>query len=253
MKVSVVYVTFNESKKLKRSLDSVKDFASEIVIVDLGSSDGVEDVAKEFQAKVYNHEKVPYVELIRSYAISKANGSWVMILDPDEVVSKSLVVWLKKLINNVTNTTVAVNIPRKNIFFGKWIRHTNFWPDRQIRFFQKDLVAWPKRIHIYPIVRGLVVDLPADPNLALQHFGYDNYSDFWQRQKRYSTIEASNLHHEGIKGSIFRLIWSPLKIFLVRFIKHQGFIDGTEGLFLIFGLMYFSLVTEIKLLKLETK
>lgn len=250
MNISVVYVTFNESDKLRKSLESVNGFASEIVIIDLGSNDGIDKISKEFGTKLYSHDKVPYVELVRSYAISKATYLWVLVLDPDEIVPQKLSSKLKELSQSEQSNIAAVNIPRKNIFFGKWINHTNFWPDRQIRFFKKELVSWPKRIHTYPKVNGEIIDLPSQTDLAIWHYGYDNFADFWQRQKRYSSVEAANLYQEGRRFSTFRLFWNPLRIFLVRCIKHQGYLDGLEGIYLIVGLMYFSIVTEIKLLKL---
>ena len=138
------------------------------------------------------------------------------------------------------------NIPRKNIFWGTWIAHTNFWPDRQIRLFQKDKIHWPEKIHTYAEVDGVVVDLPADPGLSIEHYGYDDLTQFYNRQNRYSSVEADELS-ESQKFSYARLIWSTLRVWLVRYVKHLGFLDGYSGLFLVYGLMITQISISVKL------
>jgi glycosyltransferase involved in cell wall biosynthesis len=247
--ISVVVVSFNEGKKLKRCLDSVKDLADEIIVIDLNSTDDTSVVAHQASAKVINHEKVEYVEKVRELAISEAKHPWILILDPDEVVPKHLSDKLKELSDQTTY--VAVNIPRKNIFFGKWIAHTNFWPDRQIRFIKKEFTTWPKRIHTYPIIIGEILNLKADPLIALEHYGYDSWDEFYSRQKRYARVEAQNLFKEGKRFNLGNLFWKPMREFLVRFIKHQGYLDGWIGLRLVLGLMWYRVQVEFNLLKIK--
>ena len=252
--ISTVIVTLNETEKLVKCLESIKHFSSEIVIVDLGSIDNLADLAQRYNAKVFNHDRVLYVELVRNFAISKAVGDWILILDPDEQIPKSLARKLQEIaVDKNDKNYVAVNIPRKNIFFGTWIKHTNFWPDIQIRFFRKGYVEWSAIIHSYPKVKGKILNLPASEELAILHYGYDNYTQFIKRQIRYSQIEAENRYKKGERFSILNLIWLPTREFLVRFVKHKGFLDGLNGFFLVFTLMFFKIITEFKLLVLENK
>ncbi len=253
--ISVVVVSLNEADKLKLCLASVKDFAKEIIVIDLESKDKTKEVSRQYKAKIFEHPPLAYVEPIRNFAISKATQPWVLILDPDEQVSASLATRLVQIAKE--DKFSAVNIPRKNIFFGHWIAHTNFWPDRHIRFFKKGVIVWPDRIHAHYgkkgslQVSGLVLTLPARQDLALKHYGYDNRRQVFERQKRYAAIEAQNRFEEGERFSPWQLFWMPTREFAVRFIKHLGFLDGFDGLFLVMALMYYQILVQFNLLKLQ--
>jgi len=249
MKVSVVIVVFNEAIKLRDCLKSIEDFAEEIVVIDIGTETGIADLTKDFGGKYLRRGFVSYVELIRDFSISQTSGEWVLILDPDEQLTESLKTKLKELA--IDGEYSVINIPRKNIFGGQWIAHTNFWPDRQIRFFKRGAVSWPKIIHTYPKIIGKVYDLPATEENVLLHFGYDNFNQFLDRQRRYSNIEAANLYERGRRFSIFQIFWQPLREFLVRFVKHQGYLDGWWGVGLVLGLMYYRILIEFRMLKLS--
>lgn len=247
--ISAVIVNYNEAKKLKKCFKSLDGFADEIVVVDLGSSDQSISVCKEFGAKVFKHELVSFVEKVRNFAISKAEGEWILVLDPDEMVSEKLKEKLKQVISE--GQYQAVNIPRKNIFFGKWIAHTNWWPDRHIRFFKKGKVSWSDRIHSYPEVEGKIFNLEAREDLAIVHFGYNSVTEFMDRQNRYSTIEAENLFSSGVRFSWVTFFWKPKREFLVRYIRHNGFLDGFYGFALTILMMVYQLKVMVKLWELE--
>lgn len=249
--ISVAIVNFNEEKKLESCLKSVVDLADEIVVIDLGSTDQSKEVAKKFNCKLFSHKYVPYVELVRNFAVSKVSSDWVLVLDPDEQITDQLARQLRNI--SKQNKYAALNIPRKNIFFGKWIKHTNWWPDRHVRFFRKGKVRWIDRIHFYPQVDGEVLNLPAKEDLAIIHYGYDTVKQFIDRQNRYSSIEARNLYEEGVRFSWGLFFWKPIREFLVRFIRHGGFLDGFYGFTLTYLMMVYQLQVMIKLWELEKK
>lgn len=247
--ISAVIVSLNEEKKIEKCLESLNGFAQEIIIVDLGSTDGSHDVYKRFNAKVFNHEEVEYVELVRDFAISKASGEWVLVLDPDEQISEELKENLKKITEQ--NDFIAVNICRKNIFFGRWIAHTNWWPDRHIRFFKKGKVKWSNEIHSYPKVDGKILYFPEKEDLAIIHFGYDNFGQFLDRQNRYSSIEAKQRIEKGERFAWINFLWWPLREFLVRYIKHLGFLDGFYGFSLTYFMMVYKIIVLVKMWELK--
>ncbi len=249
--ISTVIVTYNEEDVLKDCLRSVEGKGDEIVILDLGSGDNTLKIAESFKAKIFTHTLVEYVEKVRDFAVSKASGDWILILDPDERLTATL--WKKLKEIKSENKYAAVNIPRKNIFFGKWIAHTNWWPDRHVRFFKKGKVGWEEKIHLYPKVEGLVLDLPAKKELAIEHFGYRTIEDFINRQNRYSTIEAQNLYLAGERFSWANFFWKPTREFLTRYIKHAGFLDGFYGFCLTYLMMVYQLQVMIKIWELEKK
>ncbi|HCB23039.1 hypothetical protein A3B42_02345 [Candidatus Daviesbacteria bacterium RIFCSPLOWO2_01_FULL_38_10] len=247
--ISTVVVCFNEAEKLQKCLKSATGFADELVVVDLDSSDASIEVANKFGAKVFHHQFVPFVELVRDYAIAKTSGDWVLVLDSDEEIGKNLKEKLKEVVKKQKFT--AVNIPRKNIFFGKWIKHTNWWPDRHIRFFKKGTVLWSAKIHSYPAVAGEILDLEAREDLAIVHFGYDSIEEFLDRQNRYSSIEAANLYDSGLRFSWVLFFWKPAREFLVRFLRHRGFLDGFYGLALTILMMIYQMIVLVKIWELE--
>ena len=246
MKTSVVIASFNESDKLKDCLSSLKDFASEIIIFNMSRLDkNLNGVAKKFGARVIDIKHFPYVELIRNQMVDVAAGEWIMMLDPDERLSTKLKEELLKISRNTRYA--AVNIPRKNIIFGKWISHTNWWPDKQIRFFQKGKVSWTKDIHLYPKVKGEICEVFTKEKLAIIHFPYDTVSEFQERQNRYSNYEAQNHVDNKKKPSIINLIWWPSRIFLAKYIKHKGFLDGWRGFILTYLLMVYKISVWVKI------
>lgn len=249
MMISAVIVNFNQADKLKDCLQSIRNFADEIVVIDLGSTDDSEEITKKFGGKFIPHKFEPYVELVRNDAISYARGGWILVLDPDETITADLSSKLKEVSQN--ERYVAVNIPRKNIFFNKWIAHTNWWPDRHVRFFKKQTVVWSDQIHLYPQVNGDILDLEAKEELAIIHHGYSSIRQFIDRQNRYSTIEAENRHKTGEKFSWINLFWWPKREFLVRLIKHQGYLDGFHGFALTILMMIYRLMVVIKMWELE--
>lgn len=249
--ISTVLVTLNEGELLKDCLKSVKNNSDEIVILDLGSSDNTLEIAKKFNAKIFNHKKVEYVELVRNFAVSKAEGEWVLVLDPDERIRNALWEKLKQI--SEEEKYIAVNIPRKNIFFGKWIAHTNWWPDRHVRFFKKGKVRWTDKIHHYPLVEGKVLNLSPREELAILHFGYGTLDDFITRQSRYASLKAKNLYDQGIRFSWLSLIWSPIREFIVRYILHEGYLDGYYGFILTFLMMIYHLEVQTKLWELQKR
>lgn len=247
--ISTVVVNLNEAEKLEKCFKNLTGFADEIVVLDIGSTDQSMDVCKKYGAKVFRHAFVSYVEKVRNYAISKVSGDWVLVLDPDEIIGDTLKSKLKTVA--LEDTYQAVNTPRKNIFFGRWISHTNWWPDRHIRFFKKGKVKWSNRIHSYPEVEGKILNLEAREDLAITHFGYESVAEFMDRQNRYSTIEAENLFSSGVRFSWVSFFWKPKREFLVRFIRHVGFLDGFYGLTLTILMMIYQLQVMVKLWELE--
>lgn len=245
METSAIINTYNEAKKLPECLESLKDWVDEIVVIDMGSKDGTLEVAEKAGAKILKHKLVPYVELVRNWSIGKAIGDWILVLDPDERIPKMLAEKLRSIAKE--GKFEAVSIPRKNIIFGKWIRHTNWWPDYHVRFFKKGKVSWGKKIHQYPEVKGKILKLEALEELAIEHLNYDSVSQFLERQNRYSEISAQNRFENGERFSWKNFFWKPKRVFLQRYLRHAGFLDGFHGFALSILAAYSQLAEEVKL------
>lgn len=247
--ISVVIVNYNEASSLVRCIKSVVKWADEVVVIDLESTDESKKHAQALGARWIPHKFVPYVEMVREFAINQAKGDWILVLDPDEEVKPSLQKLLTKVSQNYTQE--ILNIPRQNIFFGHWIRHTNFWPDRQIRFFAKGTISWPVELHTYPKTKVIVTEVPAEEALSIKHYGYESFSDFLERQARYAKVRAQELYLSGERFSWKRFWYQPLREFLARGIKHQAYRDGLLGVFLVLSLMIYHVSVECMLWELE--
>src|SRR4030042_3487926 len=230
-KISVVIsVVDQEVSALPRALSSVVKITSEIILIDITSSDKLFEIAREFHAKVYKHNRVPYVEIVRNLGITKAEGKWILILDPDEEVSNELVAKIKRII--LHKEADYYRLPRKNIIFGKWIKHSRWWPDYNIRFFKKGNVTWNEVIHSVPLTKGKGTDLDAEEENAIIHYHYQTIEQYIERMNRYSGVQADGLISNGYGFNWQDLIKKPLNEFLSRYFQGEGFKDGLHGLVL---------------------
>ena len=224
----MVINTLNEEARLPRALASVKGFANEVVVVDMMSTDATAEIAKKAGAKVYRHKKIGYVEPARNFAISKAKGDWIFILDADEEIPDTL----KSFIKSEVKKPAAdyYRIPRKNIIFGKWMKHTGWWPDYNIRFFKKGAAAWNEVIHSIPMTIGRGIDLPAEEELAIVHRNYSSVEEYLLRMNRYTSIQAKEINKSGYVFSWKDIITKPVAEFVSRFFVLEGYKDGLHGL-----------------------
>ncbi len=226
--ISVVINTYNEERNIRRAMESVA-WADEIIVCDMHSSDKTVKIAKDLGAKVILHKMVGYVEPARNYAISKITFDWVLVLDADESVPEVLARKIKELIAKPISADY-VEIPRKNIIFGKWMSASMWWPDYQIRLFKKGSVLWNEKIHNKPETTGEGLKLQPEEKLAIVHQNYQGVSQFIERMNRYSDIQASQLLEEGYKFSWKDLLQKPLNEYLSRFFANKGYKDGLHGL-----------------------
>jgi len=228
MKISVVVNTRNEEKNIARCLKSVKNFADEIIVVDMHSEDRTVEISKTFGAKVFQHEYTRYVEPARNFALSKAVGDWVLLIDADEELPSSLA----GILGNITGKENVdfVEIPRKNIIFGKWIEHSRWWPDYLIRFFRKGKVNFSDKIHVPPVASGAGIKLEEKEEKAIIHHHLQSVSQFMERINRYSDIQSEELLKSGYKFKAEDLIFKPANEFFSRFFAGEGYKDGLHGL-----------------------
>jgi len=228
MSISVIVNTRNEEKNIKRCLDSAR-WADEIVVVDMKSTDKTVSLAKKYGAKTFSHRYTRYVEPARNFAISKATGDWILILDVDEVIPLSLAKTLKKLAKYPKGASFF-RLPRKNFIFGKWIKHSRWWPDLIVRFFKKGAVTWSDKIHSIPLTRGEGKDLEAKEANAIIHYHYESISQYLERINRYTDIQLQELVDDNYKFHWADLIKKPTGEFLSRFFAGEGYKDGLHGL-----------------------
>ena len=240
-KISVVISAFNEEKNIKDCLESVK-WADEIILVDNSSTDKTVDIAKKYTAKIYKRPNLVMLNKNKNFGFTKATGEWILNLDADERVSEELAKEIKLKIKN--NNIFGYFMPRKNIIFGKWIEHGLWWPDYQLRLFQRGKGKFAcQHVHEKIQVKGKTAKLKS----PLIHYNYQTVSQFIQKMDRiYTENEVENLERAGKKIAWFDAIRMPARDFLSVFFAREGYKDGLHGLVLALLQSFYALVVFAK-------
>ncbi len=248
MTISICIICFNEETNIRRCLESSK-WADKIIVVDSMSQDGTAEIAKEYTDKVYQRAWPGYVEQ-KNFALSKAEGDWILSIDADEEISQSLQDEIRKEIEK-EDAKDGYRIPRFSFYQGRWIKHSGFYPDRQLRLFRRNRGYWiGKRVHEMIHVNGEVGILRND----LFHYPYKGIiSGQLHTVDRFSTLLAGNMYEEGKRYYLFFLLVRPLfKFAEVYFIK-LGFLDGLAGFTIAVTSAFAVFVRYVKLRELEKK
>lgn len=226
-KISVVISAFNEEKNLPRLLKSLK-WADEIIVIDNQSADKTAEIAKSFGAKVFTQPNNLMLNVNKNFGFTKATSDWILNLDADEELSAELEKEIRVAITN--KKTNGYWLARQNIIFGKWIKHSLWWPDYQLRLFRKDKGKFPcLHIHEYLEVEGQLDYLKS----ALIHYNYETVSEFlYKLDKIYTENEVQAFQKSGKKLNWFAAIRFPVEDFLKTFFSQQGYKDGLHGLVL---------------------
>lgn len=249
MSISVVVISKNAEKVITNNLKSVQ-FADEVILVDIKSSDETKELAKKYCSKIYSYkEDSRFVEPVRNYALSKATKDWILVLDADEEVPPTLADELQAI--DIKDNADVCYIPRKNIFSGYYMKHTAWWPDYQLRFFKNGMVGWSDKIHAMPKIKkgAKVLNLEAREGLAILHHNYRDIKDYLERFDRYTDIEAEQIAKLG-KSKFAISESSLLKEFsddwFRRFFDKDGYKDGVRGFYLSFMQPAYQMTKQMK-------
>jgi len=232
--LSVVLAVYNEERNLTRCLESVKDLADEIVIVDGTSTDKTVEIAKKYHAKIEITTNLQIFHINKQKAIDLATKQWILQLDADEVVSKELAEEIIDILKDTTHEYAGYWIPRKNYFLGRFLMKGGQYPDYTIRFYQKGKGRLPQKdVHEQAVIDGKVGYLHA----ALLHYPYKDFANYKLKWERYNSIFAAQMKTElQHKNYLFKmwfainnLILKPITWFLMAYIRHKGFVDGWQG------------------------
>ncbi|MCX8008885.1 MAG: glycosyltransferase family 2 protein [Patescibacteria group bacterium] len=236
-RLSIALAVFNEEKNLRRCLSSVSDIADEIIIVDGGSSDRTVDIAKEFGAKIISSNNPPIFHINKQKALDACTADWILQLDADEVVPDALKQEIQKVIK--TTTHKGFFIPRKNYFWGRWMKKTGVYPDYVIRLIKRGKAHFPcKSVHEQIEVDGTVGYLKN----PLEHYSYETIRDYLKKANAYTSLTADEFKNSHVsKRAFFKYFFiKPLTTFFSLFVKNKGFMDGIHGfLFSLFSSLHF--------------
>ncbi len=242
--LSVIILTKNEEETIGRAITSVSNISNDIVIVDSGSTDKTLKIAELLGAKFLNRRLDGFASQ-RNFANKNTKNNWVLSMDSDEEIPIELAMEISETIKNPSAS--AFLIPRRNIIFGKEIKHTRWSPDMHIWLYNKNEGTWSGDVHEEWICTSPIGVL----NNAKIHHSYKTVTGFVDMINRYTEIESERLFSNGEHFSLFRMFYFSIRSFVGRFIFKLGFLDGYYGFVLSVLMSFYRLVTWIKLWERE--
>lgn len=233
VKISVAIATYNEEENIADCLDSVKDWVSEIVIVDGYSSDRTVEIAERYGAKIIKAKNVPIFHVNKQKAIDDCTGDWVLQLDADERVTSELREEILQVIGEKDDENKEINgywIPRRNWFLGRFLTKGGQYPDYMLRLYRRGKGRLPcKSVHEQAEVEGRVGYLKND----LIHLADPNFDRYLTRFNRYTSLIADEMREKKMSLNFFTalnyLFLRPLFWFFWTFLRHKGYQDGFPG------------------------
>ncbi len=244
-KVSVTVITKNEAVNLAAALDSVA-WADEILVVDSGSTDGTTEIARRYTDRVITRDWQGY-SAQKNYAASAASHDWILSLDADERVTSSLADEIRGILSVEPNAR-GYRIPRIAHYLGCWIRSTDWYPDYQLRLYDRRVGRWtPRPVHESVTVEGSIGQLSAD----LEHYPYRDISHHLSTIDRYTTLSAAHQHERGARANICQLAVHPALAFLRNYVLRRGAMSGSAGLVISILNSYYVFLKFAKLWELQ--
>jgi len=254
--IAVVILTFNESVHLPRALDHVRNFAREIFVIDSSSTDNTVELARAGGAQVLVH---PFQNYARQFQWALENApitaDWVMRLDADEIIEADLAEEIKTKLPSLPSDITGINLNRKTIFQGRFLRHGGRYPLTLLRIWRRGKARIEDRWmdeHMY-LSEGRTVTFTggfADHNLydltyfTAKHNGYASREALDVLNQRLHLFEPqvaltaeATANQAKIKRFLKESVYnrlpfeiSALFYFLFRYVIQLGFLDGREGL-----------------------
>jgi glycosyltransferase involved in cell wall biosynthesis len=222
--LTATVITKNESANLAAALESVA-FADEIVVVDSRSTDDTVDIARRYTDRVIVRPWPGYVAQ-KNFAAEQARHDWILSLDADERVPVALAEEIRALMR-VGPDAAGYRMPRVTFHLGRWIRSTDWYPDYQLRLYDRRRARWAGRhVHESVAADGPVVKLRHE----LQHYAYRDLSHHLQTMDRYTTLAARQMFEDGRRASWSELALHPVFAFLRNYVLRGGVRDGHVGL-----------------------
>jgi hypothetical protein len=244
--ISAVLIAHNEEMHLSEALASVS-FCDEIVLVDSGSSDRTREIGKKAGARVVVNAPWPGFVAQRDFAVRAAKNDWVLALDADERVSDALRGEIEAL-RQAGLQQAGYRIPRVAFYLGRWIRGTDWYPDWQVRLFDRRCGGWKgDLVHESVRIEGPVGRLHGE----LEHHPYVDVSDHLAKINSYTTLWARQAHHAGRRTNVVDMVAGASWAFFRNYLLKRGILLGSAGFVVSVLNTHYTFVKLVKLRDLE--
>ncbi|MBW1779521.1 MAG: glycosyltransferase family 2 protein [Deltaproteobacteria bacterium] len=245
-RLSVCIISYNETRNIRRCLDSIT-WVDEIIVVDAMSSDDTRDIAGQYTDSVFQRPWSGYADQ-KNAALSKAHNTWVLSLDADEAVTPLL---KEEILTEIVRPDAkdGYRMPRRSFYQGRWIHHSGFYPDRQLRLFRREAGRWVGgRVHERVEITGNVGELRND----LLHYPYNGViSGQLKTVDSFSGLIAEDMVEKGKRFHMMHLLFRPVFKFLEVYLLKRGFLDGLPGLIIAVTSAYALFVRYVKVREIE--
>jgi len=246
VRITAVVKVKNESHQILECIKSIKNLTDNILIIDDFSDDDTVRICLDQKCKVI--KGVVHggkIDLLDKQGFSLITDGWILRVDADERVTVDLA---NELIRLTKNTELSgVLFARKNEIFGRIIEHGGWFEATQLRFFRADRwnENWTANMHSQPEVRGKVISLNKYKYFSI-HLDYQNLRQFVQRSfHNYAFDEAKDHVSNGVKTSIFKIVYLPLRKLFGKYFIRMGFLDGRHGFVLALLLSIYELLIQL--------
>ncbi len=240
--VTLAIITLNEEQNIARCIQSVP-WASEVIIVDSGSTDKTLQIAEKLGAKVHSHPFQGFRKQ-KQMATDLATHEWVLSLDADEALSAQL---SKEIFESYPWSADGYMMPRLSYHMGRWIRHGGWYPDLQLRLFNKQRAHWGGG-HVHEKVECARKHKFKAP---IHHWVFKDLTHQVAANNRYSGLGAKDLFERKKKFNLGKLLVKPVSKFFECYFVKRGFMDGLPGFIIAVGAAYSVFLKFSKLYELE--
>jgi glycosyltransferase involved in cell wall biosynthesis len=247
--LSIVIITKNEENNISECLASIA-WADEIIVVDNNSTDNTVAICRQFTDKILITKDWPGFGKQKNRALEQASGEWILSIDADERISKTLSEEIKQAISGSSiSSKSAFRIPRLSRYCGRWIKHSGWSPDYVLRLFRRDSARFSDDI-VHEKVELLKGEL-GTLKTPIKHYSFNSLEEVLIKTNTYSTANALKSYQQGKKSSLSKAILHGLWAFFRTYILRAGFLDGREGFILAISNAEGTYYRYIKLLYLQ--
>lgn len=225
MKISAVIITYNEERNIARCLDSLKDVADELVVMDSYSKDKTEEICRQYDVNFIKHIFEGHIQQ-KNYAMNQASHDYVLSLDADEILSEKLKGSIKKIKRSERADAWLMN--RMTNYCGKWIRHSGWYPDTKLRLWNRNKGQWGGiNPHDKVIMRKNAKIERLERNIL--HYAFYTMDEHIQQINKFSSISAKALENKSNFFTLIKMLFSPMIRFCRDYFFKLGFMDGFYG------------------------
>jgi len=223
-RISVYIIAYNEADKIEGALRSAT-WADELVVADSASTDATVEIARRYTDKVV---QVPFKGFgkLRNQVLDQLTGDWIFSLDADERFTEAAAAEVRAIVE-AGGPFDAYHVPRCNFVFGRWMRHSGYYPDyRQPQLFRRGCLRYTEdQVHETYALQG-TLGATREP---IAQIPFRDVAQMLHKMQRYSTLGVDRLEQRGTRPSMIGALLHGIGAFLRHYVVKLGFLDGWAG------------------------